>query len=140
MKFLPSFFTIVAASAGYMPAQEAIRPAIASESGNPVVVQAEFVAKPNDYYSQNMVVEPYALKVVAVNGRALEQPVLMEYNLHLQGKERARIERRGSVATFEAYESLYQPGIATPWLADGQQGRAFALVHVLHIRPLRKKG
>ena len=44
-------------------AQEMVRPIVAPKFGQPVVITGEFVDKPNDYYSQNMVPEPYSLRV-----------------------------------------------------------------------------
>jgi hypothetical protein len=46
--------------------QESIRPLVATSFGKPVVVTAEFVETPNDYYAQNMVTEPFYLKVLSV--------------------------------------------------------------------------
>jgi len=121
-------------------AQEVIRPSVATEFGKPVVVRAEFVAKSNTYYDQNIVSEPYTLKVLAVDGRELKQAVLIEYRLHEEKKMRAKIERPGSIQTFEGYESLYQPAMATPWLPEGMQGEDFTLVPILHVRLPKKKG
>src|SRR4051794_28504851 len=53
--------------------QEMVRPRVAKEFGKPIVVKAEFVAKPNTYYHQNIVKEPFILKVIAVDGQRLEQ-------------------------------------------------------------------
>lgn len=116
-------------------AQEAIRPRVAAEFGQPVTVQAEFVAKSETYYAQNLVPEPYALKVIAVNGRSLKEPVLIEYKLQAGEKQRTKVERVGEVMTFEAYESVYQPAFANPWLGAGEQGMSFTLIHVLYVRP-----
>ncbi len=120
--------------------QEAISPAVAREFGEPVVVRAELVSKGNTYYDQNMVAEAYTLKVVAVDDHELKEPVLIEYVLEADKKQKKAIERPGTVQTFEAYESLYQPINANPWLGPGEQGMRFVLVHVLHVRPLPKKG
>ena len=139
MKALASFFVFLTAFATTQ-AQEAVRPSVASEFGKQITVQAEFVAKSNTYYAQNLVSEPYVLRVVSVDGRQLQQSVLIEYRLVTEKKERSKIERAGIVQTFEAYESLYQPAFSTPWLADGEQGMSFALVHLLYVRPPQKKG
>ena len=116
-------------------AQEGLSPLIAFAFGKQITVQAEFVPKSNDYYSQNFISEHYSLKVTAVNGKNLKEPVVIEYRLQIEAKKRARIERPGAVVTLEAYESLYQPSFATPWLGDSEQGMGFALIHVLFIRP-----
>jgi hypothetical protein len=120
--------------------QESIRPIVAAEFGKQITVQAEFAAKPNDYYSQNFVAAPYLLKVVAVEGRKLKEPIFIEYDLQVEKNRRTQIERPGVSVALEAYESLYQPSIATPWLATGEQGMAFALIHLLHVRLPQKKG
>ncbi len=133
MKTLLLLFALVAVNTP-VRAQEVVRPEVAREFGKPFTVRAEFVAKPPTYYDQNVVMEPYALKVISVDGRELKQPVLIEYRLPVEKKQRIQIERPGIVRTFEAYESLYQPALATPWLPAGEQGQAFALVHVLYLR------
>jgi hypothetical protein len=143
MKVLTLLILNLAALAATTYAQEAIRPVVASEFGKPITIRAEFVAKPNTYYDQNIVSEPYSLKVVEVEGRELKQPVLIEYRFHrfqIGKRERDQIERPGIMQTFEAYESLYQPTMFTPWLPGGVQGGAFVLVHILYVRPSQKKG
>ena len=115
--------------------QECVRPVVATEFGKPVMVTAEFVAKANTYYAQNLVPEAYTLKVIAVNGQRLKEAVLIEYKLEAGKKEKKELERAGVTLEFEAYETLYQPISATPWLGEGEQGEAFTLAHVLHIRP-----
>jgi len=61
--------------------QECVRPRVASEFGKPVIVTCEFVTKPNTYYAQNWIKEPFTLKVITVNGQTLREAVLIEYNL-----------------------------------------------------------
>jgi hypothetical protein len=140
MKTFTYIFATLVAWVASPQAQAVVRPIVATEFGKPIVVRAEFVAKPNDYYSQNMVTEPYMLKVVAVNGQPLKEPVIIEYKLHADKGGAAKVEHRGTVVTFEAYESVYQPSTATPWLGAGEQGTTFALIHVLHVRPQRHEG
>lgn len=120
--------------------QEVLRPIVAPEFGKPVIVAAEFVAKPNTYYDQNLVSEPFMLNVVSVDGRRLKEAVLIEYRLETGKKERKGMERTGVLMEFEAYETVYQSAFANPWLKTGEQGMAFTLFHVLHIRPMTKKG
>jgi hypothetical protein len=136
------FFALLAAAmafCGVTSAQEVIKPRIAPAFGEPVVVRAEFVDKSNDYYSQNMISAPFALKVLAVNDVALPEPIVIEYNLAVDKKERSMIEKKGTTLLLEAYETLYQPSTATPWLADGMQGSRFVLEHLLHVRPPQSK-
>jgi hypothetical protein len=138
MKRLTLFFLGLFTLTLFAQAQAVIRPAIAAEFGTQITVKAEFVAKSNDYYSQNMVREPYTLKVVAVNGRTLRKPVLIEYKLQVEDKDRTKIEQLGTSLLLEAYETVYQPPTATPWLRNGEQGSSFHLTHLLHIRPPQK--
>ena len=119
--------------------QQVVRPMATTEFGKPIVVTAEFVAKPNTYYSQNLVLEPFSLKVISVDGQKLKEEVLIEYKLEVGKREDKKLERTGVILEFEAYETLYQPLSATPWLAEGEQGQAFSLVHVLHIRVRRQR-
>jgi hypothetical protein len=114
--------------------QECVRPIVATEFGRPVIVTAEFVPKSNTYYAQNLVREPFFLKVISVDGRMLKEAVIIEYILEAE-KEAKKLERAGSVQEFEAYETLYQPDFANPWLGDAEQGMGFALHPLLHIRP-----
>jgi len=138
LKLLPVLLCGVVCSA-----QEVIRPVVAKSFGAPCVVKAEFVAKDNSYYDQNMVSEPYTLKVTTVDGRPLKTAVLIAYRLEAKPSDAKKIRRTGVVLELEAYETLVQPINATPWLADPEtrlvkQGTAFSLEHVLHIRPLKK--
>jgi hypothetical protein len=97
-------------------------------------VAGVFVAKPNDYYSQNLISAPYLLRVDAVNGTKLSRPVDIEYVLEAMPAVVGALEKPGVHMEFEAYESVYQPRVASPWL-EGEQGMAFALLPILHIRP-----
>lgn len=133
--FLLGLFTL----ARFAQAQAVIRPIVAAEFGTQITVNAEFVSKSNGYRSQNIVREPYTLKVVAVNGRKLREPVFIEYKLQVDDKNRTKIEQPGTIILLEAYETLDQPPNATPWLREGEQGSNFHLVHLLYIRPPQKK-
>ena len=119
--------------------QESVRPCVAVEFGKPILVTCKFVAKPNTYYDQNWVSEPYTLKVISVNGQALKEAVLIEYKLVGDRKTIKGVEKAGTVREFEAYETLYQPHSSTPWLAEGEQGMSFYLNHLLHIRLVNGK-
>jgi len=118
--------------------QECVRPRVAIEFGKPVVVTAEFVARTNTYYAQNVVGEPFTLRVIFVNGQKLSEAVLIEYKLEADKKTTKELEQTDVVREFEAYETVYQPSSATPWL-EGAQGTGFYLNHLLHIRPATKK-
>lgn len=139
MKHLTLFLFGIFALTRFAQAQAVIRPVVAAEFGTQITVKAEFFPKSNDYHSQNMVREPYTLKVVAVNGQTLREPVLIEYNLQVDGKDRTKIEQPGITMLLEAYETLYQPSTATPWLRKGEQGSNFYLVNLLCIRLPQKK-
>jgi len=119
--------------------QEIVRPLVAPTFGKPVVVTAEFVEKPNTHHAKNIVRAPFYLKVVSVNGRVLKEAVVIEYFLEAKGEE-AKLERTGVVHKFEAYETLYQPISAGPWLGEMEQGSEFSLKHLLHIRVMKNKG
>ena len=108
--------------------------------GQPVTVSSEFLAKANTYYDKNLIEEPFALKVTAVNGKKLPEAVVIEYRLdQVNMPDRPRWERTGVVTEFEAYESLYESPVASPWLVEMEQGMPFSLFHVLHIRPIQEK-
>jgi hypothetical protein len=119
-------------------AQEIIRPLVAPAFGKPAVVEAEFVMKPDTYYAQNIIKEPYQLKAYAVNSKLLKSPVLIEYTVW-RGQAEGFV-KTGNRFTLEAYETLYQPSFSTPWLQEGEQGMAFSLMHRLVIRlPVAKQ-
>ncbi|MCI5135911.1 MAG: hypothetical protein D3920_12755 [Candidatus Electrothrix sp. AW2] len=119
--------------------QECIRPFVADAFGKPVVVTAEFVAKSKSYYDQNIVREPFSLKVFSVNGRVLKEAVIIRYFLEADKKKERKLERAGLVQEFEAYETIRQPISATPWLRKWEQGTGFYLEHLLHIRAVNEK-
>jgi hypothetical protein len=119
--------------------QECVQPFVAAAFGKPVVVTGEFVAKSNAYYDQNILKEPFYLKVISVDGRVLKEDVRIQYLLEANEKEKKQLERVGVVQEFEAYETLYQPVSATPWLGELEQGSGFYLKHLLHIRTVNKK-
>ncbi len=120
--------------------KECIQPFVAAAFGEPVVVTAEFVAKPNTYYDRNIVNEPFYLKVISVDGRVLKEAVFIQYLFEADKKDEKKLERVDVVQEFEAYETLYQPISATPWLGELEQGSGFYLKHLLHIRAVNKKG
>jgi hypothetical protein len=122
-----------------MAAQEVLRPVVAPKFGESVIIQAEFVAKPNDYYSQNIVPEPYILSVISVDGMKLKAPVLIEYMLEVGKKDHSQLERLGATFTFEAYETVHQTGRPGPWMEEMEQGRGFVLENLLHIRPVKRR-
>src|SRR5688572_24753440 len=107
MKTLTLLLIGLVAVARFTQAQAVIRPVVAHEFGKEITVKAEFVPKSNDYYSQNMVREPYALKVIAVNGRTLKEPVHIQYTFKVDEKSRAKVEQLGVPVLLEAYETLY---------------------------------
>jgi hypothetical protein len=118
--------------------QEAVRPRVATEFGVPVTIQAEFIEKENSYYAQNMVPEPFALEVSAVNGVKLEKTVTIEYKFRATEEGRKHIEKTGTTVSLEAYESVYESPFGGPWLKKGEQGHNFALINRLYIRPIQK--
>jgi hypothetical protein len=147
MKTIPILLLLGVAWVPPIAAQEVLRPKVAAQFGKPIVVQAVFVAKFNDYYSQNMVSEPYTLSVTSVNGKTLKTPVLIEYliepelgEIRVGKKERPQWERLGASLTFEAYEDVYASGRPVSWWEEDEQGRGFVMVNRLHVRLPKKKG
>ena len=93
----------------------------------------------NTYYDRNIVNEPFYLKVISVDGRVLKEAVFIQYFFEADKKDEKKLERVDVVQEFEAYETLYQPIFATPWLGELEQGSGFYLKHLLHIRAVNKK-
>ena len=139
MKRFVLLLVVSCASLIRLTAQDVLRPAVAPKFGEPVTVQAKFVAKPNNYYSQNIIPEPYMLSVIAVDGAKLKAPVLIEYKLEVGNRDRSKWERLGVVFTFEAYETIYQTGQPGPWMEEWEQGRGFYMENLLHIRPVKRR-
>lgn len=140
MKALTAYIALLVSMVASVGAQEVLRPVVAPKFGMQITIQAEFVEKSNTYYSQNIVSAPFALKVISVDGMILKEPVQIEYRLKADKKIRSKIERLGTIVTFEAYESIYQPPFADPWMEKGEQGMGFTLIHILNIRIPAKKG
>lgn len=59
--------------------RQVLSPAVAERFGEIVEIEAVFVAKPNTYHAQNMVDEPYFLRVERISGKAVDPPVTIEY-------------------------------------------------------------
>lgn len=91
-------------------AREAIVPVVADKFGQVIEIEGEFAPKRNTYFEQNVVTEPSLLKVLAVDGRQLRDPVLIEYAIE-NGSE---IEREGRFR-MRAYETIYTDGTPSGW-------------------------
>lgn len=115
-------------------AQEAVRPRVAPAFGTIIKIEARFVAKAQTYHAQNIVKEPFALEVTTVNGKALPKPIQIEYQLEETDKAKTATEKPGAVQSFEAYETLYQPAMANPFLKPTDQQMPFVLISRLHLR------
>ncbi|MEN9359738.1 MAG: hypothetical protein RL095_1273 [Verrucomicrobiota bacterium] len=102
--------------------------------GSSVIISGEFIDKPKDYYSQNMIRETCFFRVQTVNGFQLNEPVDIAY--HLREKPGVIEPKPGLSGSFEAYESLVEVG--DPWLAKGEQGWAFHFRHVVKLRAAPK--
>ena len=82
---------------------------LSDKFGDVFDVTIEFVEKPNDYYSQNIVKSKWFAKVKAVNGKPLKEPIVMEY----RGDDKSF--QKGSTMTLRAYEDIESSGINREW-------------------------
>jgi hypothetical protein len=95
--------------------KEAVRPFIAEKFGKVITVEGVFVEKRQTYHDQNIVQEPYLLRVLAVDGKDLETPVTIEY---LAGN--GRVEN-GVKYRMKAYETVYTMGAPAGWNKEPSQ-------------------
>ena len=99
---IPALLSLLLFSGSACIGQELVRPKVAKEFGKPIVVTAEFVAKSNTYFDQNIVKEPFRLKVITVDGRKLKKEVLIEYQFDANEDEITKLERIGATVELEA--------------------------------------
>ncbi|QYY35626.1 hypothetical protein [Ruficoccus sp. ZRK36] len=87
-----------------------VKPRLLSAFGKVSKIEAYFVEKPDSYYAQNIVNEPFFLKVVAIDGQQLAEPVVIEYlgalPLDIQMSKRYPLR---------AYETLRPLGAPRGW-------------------------
>lgn len=106
--------------------------------GKLVRVTGVFVEKGQSYEEQNLVHEPYAFELRAVEGRPLREVRRIRYVLHPTGPTGAAFAPvPAQTYAFEAYESLIEPALGSPFLGPHDQRRgpppAF-FEHVVHLR------
>jgi hypothetical protein len=111
--------------------RESVAPLIGSHFGEIVMIEAEFIAKPNTFRDQNIVSEPFLLSIYAVNGRVLKEPVVMEYDADtgMAGLESGKRYR------LTAYETLSTEGYPRGWKEEASQFE-YRLIHRIVIRPV----
>jgi len=92
--------------------KEGIFPKVTQRFGQVVKVKVTFVEKPRTYWAQNIAKKSAYAKIIEVNGKKLEQPVVMEYQCH--GVD----FKKGQTLTLTAYENLESFGTNREW--DGK--------------------
>ena len=110
-------------------AKESLTPKLSDQFGEVFNVTIEFVEKPNTYYAQNIVKAKWFAKVKAVNGKALEKPIVMEYRSH------GRKFKKGSTVILRAYEDIESSGVNREWDGVVMQFN-YGISHFLRVRIL----
>ncbi len=104
---------------------------LSDKFGDVFDVTVEFVEKPNDYYSQNIVEAKWFAKVKAVNGKTLKEPIVMEY----RGDDQSF--QKGSTITLRAFEDIESSGINREWDGVVRQFN-YSISHFLRVRILKE--
>lgn len=122
---------VIRQGAGESQAKQSLTPKFTKNFGDVFDATIEFVEKPNTYYAQNLIkMECYA-KVVAVDGKALAEPVLIEYRC-IDGDFEL-----GQTLTLRAYEDLQSSGINREWDGEVRQFN-YGIAHFLGVKQVRK--
>ncbi|GAA5496334.1 hypothetical protein Rhal01_02517 [Rubritalea halochordaticola] len=109
------------------PEKKGIIPAVSQQFGQVIEVKVVFVEKPNTYYAQNMVKASCYAKILEVNGKKLEQPVVLEYRC-------ADVDfKLGSQHTLTAYEDLQSSGVNREWDGKIRQFN-YGISHFIRLR------
>ncbi len=90
--------------------KQKIEPLLGSRFGELLTVEGRFIEKPNTYFAQNVIKQPYLFMITAVNGKPLSKPIAIEYQLSKKQKIIA-----GKVYRFKAYETIYPFGSPRGW-------------------------
>jgi len=126
---LLTFCSVVVCSS--VQAKDSITPALSERFGEVFEATIEFVEKPRTYYAQNFVKVKWYAKVTAVNGKALKEPVVMEYRCgDLKFK-------KGSTVTLRAYEDIETFGQNREWDGVVRQYE-YSISHFLRVREIPK--
>ena len=112
--------------------KQKISPTFASQFGKVLTVEGAFVKKARTYHDQNIVKEPYKLKVFTVDGKALKRPVVIEYSLAEKQQPESGVTYR-----MRAYETLYAFGTPEGWSKTPQQFN-YQLHYKLIVKGLQK--
>lgn len=96
-------------------AKESISPMVGEKFGAVMTLEVEFVDKPNTYWAQNVVKEPWLAKVISVNNVKLGEPVVIEYRSETEGfvKDKRYVLR--------GYEDIWRNGFPTGWSEEPEQ-------------------
>lgn len=113
-------------------AKESLTLKLSDKFGEVFNVTIEFVEKPKTYYAQNIVKAKWFAKVKAVNGKALEEPMVMEYRSHEENF------KKGSTVTLRAYEDIESSGVNREWDGVVRQSN-YGISHFIHVRIPKEK-
>ncbi len=126
---LLAFYTAFICST--VQAGEGLTPKLSGDFGEVFNVTIEFVEKPRTYYAQRIVKAEWFAKVMAVNGKDLKVPIIMEYRSH-EGAF-----KKGTTLTLRAYEDIESSGVNREWDGVVRQFN-YGIAHFLRVRPLEE--
>lgn len=95
-----SLILVLMAAALSGPAGEIIKPFLGETFGQVLRLEIEFVEKPNCYYEQNIIEEPFMAKVLSVNGKKLKPPISIQY------KTAVKNLKKGKIYKLNGYEDI----------------------------------
>ena len=114
-----------------VPAKESLTPQLSEQFGEVFDVTIEFIEKPRTYYAQNLVKADWFAKVKAVNGKALKDPVVIEYRCAGQKF------KKGETMTLRAFEDIESFGWNREF--DGVVRQFdYMMSHFIRVRTLKK--
>ncbi|MFC7336576.1 hypothetical protein ACFQY0_05250 [Haloferula chungangensis] len=102
-------FTVVA-----WAEKQVIEPMLGDKFGVAMVVELEFVEKPDTYFAQRIIKTEWMAKVISLDGKALKVPVEIEYASNKDSF------KKGVCYRFLAYEDVYSHGPPKGWMAMQQ--------------------
>ena len=108
MKYLTFFLTLLTFTAATAKEKQSLTPKLSNRFGEIITATIEFVEKPKTYYAQNIVKAKSFAKVKAVNGKTLDEPIIMEYRC-------AGEFTQGVTYTLKTYEDIESSGVNREW-------------------------
>jgi hypothetical protein len=98
-----------------MAADNSIKSVLGVPFGQICSIKAEFIDKPNDYYSQNINKAGYYLRIIAIDNKKLKKTLIIEPVYSNISPQKNRIY------DLKAYETVSSEGVPKYWSDEVQQ-------------------